>query len=298
MEGLQPHDRISFRGLLVAVALVVLAYAGAAAAVMLVHGARGRPTAITFSWDAAPTNTSGELDALAHHYGLPPPTHRRNAGADRYVDLASGRTDVTLGAATDGALTIHRLTALADDREYFGSRLPSPVMTREILSRHPELKGLVGQLSGAIDDAAMRDLNARVMSGAADARTVAVQFCVAAGISVEGPGPRSNTSGIVRLGFGSSVEQRVLAEILAVAIESASEVDVVGVSDLGGDQDYLRSLIAGEIDLCILPAGSDPASPQCPPRAEATSPQRPINVRSCTPTSCGSLHSVSMPARH
>jgi glycine betaine/choline ABC-type transport system substrate-binding protein len=82
--------------------------------------------------------------------------------ADRYRAISEGEIQVTEVFMTDGALLSYDLFVLDDDRSFFPPYQGVIITREEILDSHPQLRNLLGALSGIITDAVMRNLNYRV----------------------------------------------------------------------------------------------------------------------------------------
>ena len=76
-----------------------------------------------------------------------------------YLALAEKQVDLISGDATNGLIAKLDLFALEDDRHYFPPYLAVPVIRREILERHPQLRTLFDRLAGLISDEEMRRMN-------------------------------------------------------------------------------------------------------------------------------------------
>ncbi|MCL2663222.1 MAG: hypothetical protein FWE83_07825 [Oscillospiraceae bacterium] len=81
---------------------------------------------------------------------------------DRYRAISENEIQVTEVFTTDGALLSYDLFLLEDDKNFFPP-YQGAIITREgILDNHPYIQSLLGDLSGLITDAIMRNLNYRV----------------------------------------------------------------------------------------------------------------------------------------
>ena len=96
----------------------------------------------------------------AQTYGL------RFAGAPRIMDLGliyralkEKQVDIVAGNSTDGVIEALDLVVLEDDRHYFPPYEAVPVVRRQTLERHPELRAVLRGLAGRISEAEMRRLN-------------------------------------------------------------------------------------------------------------------------------------------
>ena len=102
------------------------------------------------------------LDGLAAAYGIEFRETRSLLQAVKYRAVTEGAVDLIDAYSTDGAISRHDLTVLADDREFFPPYDAAPVASRAF---HEELPGAVlvlTRLAGRIDVAAVRRANERI----------------------------------------------------------------------------------------------------------------------------------------
>lgn len=88
---------------------------------------------------------------------------------DHQIDLAAGNT-------TDGLIPALDLFVLEDDRHYFPPYEAVPVLRQQTAQQHPEVAAALGQLSGKISDAEMRQLNYAVDGQHRDTEEVVREF--------------------------------------------------------------------------------------------------------------------------
>ena len=88
---------------------------------------------------------------------------------DRQVDMIAGNT-------TDGLIPALDLFVLEDDRHYFPPYEAVPVIRKETLDHHPEIKEALQELGGKISDADMQALNYEVDGKHRDVKDVAREF--------------------------------------------------------------------------------------------------------------------------
>jgi glycine betaine/choline ABC-type transport system substrate-binding protein len=93
-----------------------------------------------------------------------------------YRALVDGQVDVVAGNSTDGLIASLALHVLDDDRHYFPPYEAAPVARRELLANHPEIRGAIESLGGAISAETMRRLNYRVDGERRTAEEVARDF--------------------------------------------------------------------------------------------------------------------------
>ncbi|MEP6618378.1 MAG: glycine betaine ABC transporter substrate-binding protein [bacterium] len=102
------------------------------------------------------------LHGLARVYRLEPRTVRPLAPAVKYQALVSGAVDVVDGYSTDGLLARYDLLTLVDDRHFFPPYEAAAVVSPRLARTRPDVIGILGLLSGRLDEALMRALNRRV----------------------------------------------------------------------------------------------------------------------------------------
>ena len=128
---------------------------------------------------------------LARAYGLRIGTVRGMEHGLAYEALRTGRVDLTDTYTTDGKLLRFDVRLLEDDRRFFPPYDAVPVVRRDALERHPELRSILGKLAFRLDDERMRALNAAVEEGGGSYATVARRFLTNEGLI----GPVSAESG-------------------------------------------------------------------------------------------------------
>jgi glycine betaine/choline ABC-type transport system substrate-binding protein len=95
---------------------------------------------------------------------------------DRQVDLIAGNT-------TDGLIPALDLFVLEDDKHYFPPYEAVPVIRKETLDRHPEIRQALEQLGGKISDTDMQALNFAVDGQHRDVKEVAHEFLQKKGLA-------------------------------------------------------------------------------------------------------------------
>lgn len=86
--------------------------------------------------------------------------------------LQAHQIDFAAGNATDGLIPKLDLFVLEDDRHYFPPYEAVPVIRRQVLEQHPEIEGILDELSGKISDAEMQKMNYLVDAQHHDAQDV------------------------------------------------------------------------------------------------------------------------------
>ena len=93
-----------------------------------------------------------------------------------YEAVARGEVDVISAFATDGRIEAYDLVTLADDRNAFPPYHAAPVVRSAVLEAHPELRYVLGTLSGVLSDSLMRGLNYQVDELGESPERVAAEF--------------------------------------------------------------------------------------------------------------------------
>ncbi len=79
-----------------------------------------------------------------------------------YEALVKEEVDVICAFATDGRIAAYQLMSLTDDRRFFPPYHAAPVVRKEILNAHPEIRDVLAPLSSVLTDVSMRRLNYEV----------------------------------------------------------------------------------------------------------------------------------------
>lgn len=79
-----------------------------------------------------------------------------------YTALRNGQVFTGLVYTTDGRLNAFHLKLLEDDKHYFPDYTAAPVIRKDYLDKHPDIAALMKPLAELLDDATMRELNAKV----------------------------------------------------------------------------------------------------------------------------------------
>ncbi len=126
------------------------------------------------------------LAGLRRVYGLVPRAVRPLAPAVKYQALASGAVDVVDGYSTDGMLARYDLVTLVDDRHFFPPYEAAAVVAPAIARTRPDVLGVLGLLSGRLDEVTMRALNRRIEVDGVPVATVAADALRALGLMPTG----------------------------------------------------------------------------------------------------------------
>ncbi len=124
--------------------------------------------------------------SLRRHYGLP---QRNVRGLDHdlaYRGLESGELDVLDLYSTDAEIRYYRLRVLEDDLDHFADYQAVLLYRDDLPQRAPGTLESLRRLEGAVTEARMIDLNARVKLDGESERAVAADFLTRElGVSVE-----------------------------------------------------------------------------------------------------------------
>jgi len=120
-----------------------------------------------------PDGYQGLVATYGLHFAAPP----------RIMDLGlltralkDKQVDVIAGNATDGLIPALDLFVLEDDRHYFPPYEAVPIIRRQMLALHPEVKKALDDLAGKISDDDMRQLNYAVDGQKRDVKEVVQEF--------------------------------------------------------------------------------------------------------------------------
>lgn len=125
------------------------------------------------------------LPGLEEAYGL---EFGDSVGLDpglMYSALADGEVDVISAFATDGRIASLDLTLLEDDKGFFPPYFAAPVVREELLEQSPEVRDVLNQMAGRLDDATMTQLNYQADEEGMEPREVAREFLISEGL-IEG----------------------------------------------------------------------------------------------------------------
>ncbi|GIP39827.1 ABC transporter permease/substrate-binding protein [Paenibacillus sp. J31TS4] len=100
----------------------------------------------------------------------------------RYQAIQSGDIQLVDAYSTDSELQQYGLKMLEDDRGLFPPYQGAPLLRKETLERHPELRDVLGRLAGLITDEEMRGMNYKVNVEGASAEETARTYLWEAGL--------------------------------------------------------------------------------------------------------------------
>lgn len=111
----------------------------------------------------------------AYHLAFGQPPRIMDLGL-LYRALLEKQVDLVAGNSTDGLIAARDLTILEDDKHYFPPYQAVPIVRRETLKRHPEVREALNELAGKISDEEMRRLNYAVDGEHRDLAEVVREF--------------------------------------------------------------------------------------------------------------------------
>ncbi|WP_241963783.1 glycine betaine ABC transporter substrate-binding protein [Gordonibacter sp. 28C] len=100
----------------------------------------------------------------------------------KYQALFEGQVDAIVVSTTDGQVADDRLVVLEDDKGFYPSYLCGNVVRMDTLEKHPELRGELEKLQGAITDADMARMNNEVETQGREPKEVADAFLAERGL--------------------------------------------------------------------------------------------------------------------
>jgi len=93
-----------------------------------------------------------------------------------YEALAREEVDVICAFATDGRIAAYKLKPLLDNRGFFPPYYAAPLVRKEVLKSHPEIRDALSPLSGLLNDVSMQQLNYEVDGKKRSPQDVAREF--------------------------------------------------------------------------------------------------------------------------
>lgn len=102
-----------------------------------------------------------------------------------YSAVDNGDVDVITAFATDGRIQSMDLKVLEDDKGFYPPYYAAPVVRQELLDASPEVREVINQLAGRLDDATMTQLNFQADEEGMETSEVARQYLIEEGL-IEG----------------------------------------------------------------------------------------------------------------
>jgi glycine betaine/choline ABC-type transport system substrate-binding protein len=140
-------------------ALAVTAETAAALGLVTVSDLAGHASELTLGTDLEFPDRQDGLPGLEKAYGFEFGDVLPGEPAQMYEAIAAGEVDVITAYSTDGRLPGLDLVLLEDDLSFFPPYYAAPVVDLALLEAHPEIREILNQLAGRIDDETMAGLN-------------------------------------------------------------------------------------------------------------------------------------------
>lgn len=99
-----------------------------------------------------------------------------------YSALDNGDVDVITAFATDGRIAALDLALLEDDLNFYPPYYAAPVARQELLEQSPEVRDVLNQLAGRLDDETMTQMNFEADENGVETNEVARQYLVDEGL--------------------------------------------------------------------------------------------------------------------
>ncbi|BAQ24204.1 ABC transporter permease/substrate-binding protein [Streptococcus troglodytae] len=100
----------------------------------------------------------------------------------RYQAIKSGDIDITDAYSTDSEIKEYDLVSLKDNKNLFPPYQGAPLLKKQLLQKHPELKKILNRLAGKITESQMSDMNYQVKVKGKSAKTVAHHYLKKTGL--------------------------------------------------------------------------------------------------------------------
>ncbi|MEO6905652.1 MAG: ABC transporter permease/substrate-binding protein [Ginsengibacter sp.] len=156
------------------------------------------------------------------------------------------KLDVISGYSTDGRLKAFNLITLFDDKRIFPPYYAAPLIRHETLQKYPELKSVLNQLAGRINDSIMTELNYKVDYLKQSPEKVATDFLIEQNLFKP---PLNGHKGMITLGSKIFGEQYILAAIYSMLITGNTQLQVTTKTGLGGTKICFDALVNDQIDM-------------------------------------------------
>jgi glycine betaine/choline ABC-type transport system substrate-binding protein len=99
-----------------------------------------------------------------------------------YSAVANENVDVITAFATDGRIAALDLVLLEDDLNFYPPYFAAPVVRQELLEQSPEVRDVLNQVAGRLDDATMTEMNYQADEEGMETSDVARQFLIDQGL--------------------------------------------------------------------------------------------------------------------
>jgi osmoprotectant transport system permease protein len=176
-----------------------------------------------------------------------------------YESCRNGEVDVICGFSTDGLISAYDLKILEDDQRAWPPYDACPLVRSDTLRRFPQIRPILEQLGGMLDEEKMQELNLQVtqFGGRKKHAQVARQFLESIDmIGPEAPEPVGG-SGTVSVGSKEFGESRILGHMLATLLEERTNLTVEREIPLQGSMVAFEALRSGNgIDMYVEYTGT------------------------------------------
>ena len=153
---------------------------------------------------------------------------------------------VISGYSTDGRLKAYNLITLTDDKKIFPPYYVAPVISNNMIAKHPELVPILNKLAGRINDSTMTALNYQVDYLKQAPEKVAKDFLVSQGLYAP---PKTAGDEVINIGSKIFGEQYVLAAMYSMLIQAETNLNVKTKTGLGGTKICFDALVNKQIDM-------------------------------------------------
>ncbi|MDP0492812.1 MAG: glycine betaine ABC transporter substrate-binding protein [Fusobacterium sp. JB021] len=102
------------------------------------------------------------LPGLMKKYDFKVKETRALEDSPKYIAIANNKIDVTDAFSTDALIKKYNLVTLEDDKHFFPPYYPMPIVRADVYEKYPEIKDALKNLSQALTDKVMTDLNYQV----------------------------------------------------------------------------------------------------------------------------------------
>ena len=92
-----------------------------------------------------------------------------------YTALKESKTDASMGFSTDGRIAAFDFVNLVDDRKFFPSYNPAPVVRKKIIEKYPEIEKILKPMI-RLSTMEMQSLNAAVDVDKKPVKTIVLQW--------------------------------------------------------------------------------------------------------------------------
>jgi len=187
------------------------------------------------------------LALLEEEYGLVFDEVHEMALGLTHEALNVGDVNVAVGFTTDGKIKELELVRLEDDNQVFPASNPAPLTREEVLEQYPQLKGILAEISGRLDNRTMIELNYKVDLEENEPVDVARQWLLEQDLITEDARIPVEGEPVV-VSSKEFMEQMILGQITVLAFENAG-IPVEKREPIAGTAPIRRALLLEGIDL-------------------------------------------------